>query len=194
MTHGNRRAPEGERKPVISHGVLGVSMFVMSEVMFFAGLISAHTIARTSALTDWPPPGQPRLPVQETLLNTAALLLSGVLLALAHRQLVRGSRGKVPLLVAASIALGAFFVAFQGHEWIDLIHQGLTLTTSTHSAFFYLIVGAHGLHAAAALIAMLYLYRRLRRGYVSPGLFGGTAVFWYFVVLMWPILYVRVYL
>ncbi len=193
VTSSARGAPP-ERKPLVSNGVLGMAMFVMTEIMFFAGLISAHTIARTSALTSWPPPGQPRLPAEETLVNTAALLVSGVVLFLAHRAFLRGSRRWVPTLLFGAIVLGAFFVVFQGNEWVQLIGEGLTLTSSTHGAFFYLIVGAHGLHAVASLLALIYLYRRLRRGFVSGSLFGGAALFWYFVVLMWPILYLKVYL
>lgn len=188
----SREAPE--RKQLVSNGVLGMAMFVLTEIMFFAGLISAHTIARTTALTTWPPPGQPRLPVEETLVNTAALLVSGVVLFFAHRAFLRGSRRWVPAMLLGAIVLGAFFVLFQGNEWVALIGEGLTLTSSTHGAFFYVIVGAHGLHAVAALIGLVYVYRRLRRGYASAGLFGAAAVFWYFVVLMWPILYLKVYL
>jgi len=169
-------------------------IFVLTETMFFGGLISAHTIAKTSSLTVWPPPGQPRLPVEETLLNTAALLLSGLLLAFAHRKFQQGLRFKVRLPLLVAIALGTFFVAFQGYEWVSLIGEGLTLTTSTHSSFFYLIVGSHGLHALAALVALYFVYKGLKLGRLSPGLFGGAAVFWYWVVIMWPILYLKVYL
>ena len=47
--------------------------------------------------------------------------------------------------------LGAFFVLFQGVEWVALLREGLTLTSSTHGAFFYLIIGTHALHAVVAL-------------------------------------------
>ena len=46
--------------------------------------------------------------------------------------------------------LGAFFVVFQGAEWLALIGQGLTLTSSALGSFFYLIVGSHGLHAVGS--------------------------------------------
>src|SRR6202142_1043980 len=69
----------------VPNAVLGTIVFVVAEIMFFAALISAHTIARASAMEGmWPPPGQPRLPVERTAINTAALLLSGVLLWLAE--------------------------------------------------------------------------------------------------------------
>jgi heme/copper-type cytochrome/quinol oxidase subunit 3 len=188
------RAAAPVRQQVVPNGVFAMVIFIVAETMFFGGLISAHTIARTSALTVWPPPGQPRLPAEETLINTAALLVSGVLLALAHRQFHRGLRFKVKWPLLGAIVLGTFFVAFQGYEWASLIREGLTLTSSTHGSFFYLIVGAHGLHALAALMALYVVFRALKTGKLSPGLFGGAAVFWYWVVVMWPILYVKVYL
>ena len=70
----------------VPNAVLGTIVFVVAEIMFFAALISAHTIARASAMEGmWPPPGQPRLPLERTAINTAALILSGVLLWMANR-------------------------------------------------------------------------------------------------------------
>ncbi len=181
------------REQIIPNAVLGMLIFVMCEAMMFAGLISAFTIVRTSALGAWPPPGQPRLPLEETAINTAALLLSGVLLYLAHRAFRREPRSASRLLLI-SIGLGAFFVVFQGFEWAALIREGLTLTSSNHGSFFYLIVGMHALHAVAALIVLVYVWDRLRRSGPASSLFYGAQVFWYFVVGLWPILYLRVYL
>ena len=49
--------------PRVPNAVLGTIVFVVAETMFFAGLISAHTIARASAIGGmWPPAGQPRFP------------------------------------------------------------------------------------------------------------------------------------
>ncbi len=181
------------REQIIPSAVLGMLIFVMCETMMFAGLISAFTIVRTSALGAWPPPGQPRLPLEETAINTAALLLSGVLLYLAHRAFRREPRSASRLLLI-SIGLGAFFVVFQGFEWAALIREGLTLTSSNHGSFFYLIVGMHALHAIAALGVLVYVWDRLRRARPTSSLFYAAQVFWYFVVGLWPILYLRVYL
>ena len=86
------------------------------------------------------------------------------------------------------------FVLFQGVEWVRLIGQGLTLTSSQLGAFFYLIVGAHALHAAAALAALVVCWRAMREGRLRASAFGAVQLFWYFVVLMWPVIYWQVYL
>jgi cytochrome c oxidase subunit 3 len=192
-THGHLELVGREaRGPILESAVLGTVLFCLVEAMLFAGLISAHTIVRSNAL-EWPPPGQPRLPVQSTLINTSALLLSAPMLFWAGR-LFRRNRRAALRPMAAAIGLGAFFVGFQGWEWLALLREGLTLTSSQHGSFFYLIVGMHAAHAVAALAALVWAWRRLVDLRLTPGAFGGTAVFWYFVVAVWPVIYWRVYL
>jgi cytochrome c oxidase subunit 3 len=178
--------------PLVPNAVLGMLIFIFTEAMLFAGLISAHTIARASSVVGWPPPGQPRLPFEETALNTAALLLSGVAVFVAQRLLLR-NRPRAFQALAVGIALGAFFVGFQGVEWVGLIREGLTLTSSVHGAFFYLIVGIHAVHAVGALAALGWASLRLRRGLLPANSFAAVALFWYFVVGVWPVIYLRVY-
>lgn len=181
------------RRVAVPSAVLGMLIFVVTEVMFFAGLISAFAIVRSRAMSPWPPAGQPRLPIEATALNTLALVLSGVAVYAAWRAFSRGERRAGPLLLAG-VALGALFVTFQGMEWAALLHEGLTLTTSAHASFFYVIVGAHALHVIAALAVVVRAYVRLRLSRLDePGL-RATLVLWTFVVGVWPVLYALVYL
>ena len=187
-----RVASDAPQTPLVPSGVLGMLIFIGMEVMFFAGLISAFAIIRSGAVV-WPPPGQPRLPLEETAFNTAALLLSGVMLFAARRAFRSDrKRARTPLLV--SMALGAFFVLFQGVEWVSLIGEGLTLTSSSLGSFFYLIVGMHALHAVIALGLLWVTWLRLQRGWLVSSQLAVAEVFWYFVVGVWPILYLTVYL
>ena len=181
------------REPVLPNGVLGMLIFVATEVMFFSGLISAFVIGKSNAVGGWPPPGQPRLPVEETALNTAALLASGVALYFANRAFKNGSPNTKRLLLLA-IALGGFFVVFQGAEWVALIGEGLTLTSGQLGGFFYLLVGTHAVHVAAGFIILLYTYSKLSHDALDRFTFWPAQVFWYFVVGVWPILYWQVYL
>ena len=181
----------GKRLP---NAVLAMIIFVVTEIMFFAALMSAHTIARATVFGRvWPPAGQPRLPVERTAFNTAILLLSGVLLFIASRRARAGYEEARPYL-AGAIATGIAFVLLQGVEWVALLRQGLTMQSSAHGAFFYLIVGAHALHAVVAIVVLTAIYFPMRRGTLTPSTFVATQVFWYFVVLLWPVIYLRVYL
>jgi cytochrome c oxidase subunit III len=186
-----RHAPP-RRVPVGPNAVVGTLIFIVTELMLFVGFISAFTITR-AAYNTWPPIGQPRLPAQETLLNTAALLASGVVLFFANRAFVRKSANTGRLLLSA-LLLGVFFVVFQGVEWVRLLKDGLTMTSSNHGAFFYMIIGTHGLHAVGAIIALGIVYLKFLRGTLEHATFLATQAFWYFVVGVWPVLYLRVYL
>jgi heme/copper-type cytochrome/quinol oxidase subunit 3 len=179
-------------RPVLPSPVLGMLLFVIAEMMMFAGLMSAFSIAKAGAL-GWPPPGQPRLPVEATAFNTAVLLASAVFLFIANARYAR-DRNLAKLPIFTAMGLGAFFVAFQGYEWISLIRQGLTLTSSTHGSFFFLIVGMHGLHAIVGLTILGRSALKLSRGRLAPSSFAATQVFWYFTVGLWPVLYFMVYL
>jgi heme/copper-type cytochrome/quinol oxidase subunit 3 len=181
------------RDAVVPSGVLGTLVFIAVEVMLFAGLVSAYIVVRSSVgAPGWPPPDQPRLPVAATAFNTALLLASGVVLRYGRRQATAAPG--VPAAVGATLALGAAFVALQGWEWVRLVRFGLTLTSSTYGAFFYLVVGAHALHALGGLAALAWATVRLRRGALTPDALQAVALFWYFVVGLWPVLYVLVYL
>lgn len=190
---GPRRVDERANKPVVPSAVLGTLFFVVAEVMLFSGMISAFTISKAGALPGlWPMPGQPRLPAEATALNTVLLLLSGVVLFVAHRLYTKQS-SLAHWVTLSAWALGAGFVALQGVEWVALIKAGLTLRSSPLGSFFFLIVGGHALHAVIALFALFAAWVQMARGKLTTGFFFATQTFWYFVVLLWPVIYARVY-
>jgi len=187
-----RALPNLRPPPILPSPAMGMLIFVIAEMMMFAGLMSAFSIVKAGAL-GWPPPGQPRLPVEATAFNTAALLASAVFLFVANSRYARNPNlAKRPLFTA--MGLGAFFVAAQGYEWISLIRQGLTLTSSNHGSFFYLIVGFHALHVSAGLAVLIRAALKLTTGVLAASTFWSAQLFWYFVVGLWPILYFLVYL
>ncbi|MFK7895666.1 MAG: heme-copper oxidase subunit III [Myxococcota bacterium] len=177
---------------VISNGVLGMLLFILTEIMLFAGMISAFSIVKASSAI-WPPPDQPRLPFEETAFNTAALFASALLLYWAQQKF-KDDRAAARKPLLGAIGLGAFFVLFQGWEWTSMLAQGLTLTSSTLGSFFYLIVGTHAIHAIVAIGLLVQTWRRLEAGWLQPSQFATAAAFWYFVVGAWPIIYWQVYL
>lgn len=182
------------RRPILPNAVLAVLILVMSEAMFFAGMISAFVIARAGSPAGlWPPPDQPRLPVEATAVNTAILVLSGIALLLANRSF-GSSAGPAKKFLFAAVVGGALFLCGQGYEWVQLIAEGLTMYTSNHGAFFYFTVGVHALHVATGVTALAGLYVRMLRGRLTHEVLWAGSIFWYFVVGVWPIIYWQVYL
>jgi heme/copper-type cytochrome/quinol oxidase subunit 3 len=184
-----------ETRPLVPSGLLGMAIFIATEAMFFAALISAFVVLRVQAL-DWPPFDQPRLPVGVTGVNTAILLLSGCTMHLALRS-VRAAGTRLTQWLLATALLGALFLAIQGYEWVRLVGFGLTTSSSLYGATFYALVGAHGLHVLAALVALVAVTVRGHRGHYGRVEHTGLAMchlYWLFVVAVWPILYALVYL
>ena len=196
-SHTESMINNAQRKPVVSSTVIGMAIFVSTEAMFFTALISAHMITKANE-QEWPPWGQPRLPIETTAFNTLVLFLSGVALFFAHRTLVKSKNVDLAQkMMGLSILLGGFFVAFQGYEWAQLIKHGLTVTSSTYGGMFFLVIGSHAVHVLGALIALTYAYFNMDSKQdpdtISSG-FLGARIFWYFVIIVWPILYFVVYL
>jgi heme/copper-type cytochrome/quinol oxidase subunit 3 len=186
-------APQ-RRRPLVDSAVLGTLIFISTELMFFAGLLSAYNIARARVpMAIWPPPDQPRLPLEATAFNTGLLLLSGVLILVATEAMKRRRNQSLGLAIAGWV-LGAAFVALQGREWADLLSQGMRMQNSSFASFFYLIVGTHGLHAIGALVALAWVVVRMAKKTATLPQLRAAQVFWAFVVLVWPVVYVMVYL
>lgn len=182
-------------QPLVPSGVLAMVLFITTEAMFFAGLVSAFIVLRAEAIA-WPPMGQPRLPLIITGINTLVLLASGGTMQWALARLRRGAGGPVPWLGATAL-LGTLFLAIQGYEWARLVGFGLTTTSSLYGAAFYTIVGAHGLHVLAALVVLLVVLGKAVRGRYTQADHMGLELcrmYWIFVVAVWPILYLLVYL
>jgi cytochrome c oxidase subunit III len=192
-SHNLPAAAHDRRAPLLDDSVCGMLIFVATEVMFFTALISAFVIIK-AGVEPWSPPVGVRLPVVATAANTVLLCLSGVFLYQAGRRFAtEGPTAGVRILFGGAALLGACFVLFQGFEWVRLIAYGMTMTSGIFGACFFLLIGTHGLHAAAAATAMVHLYRRLIRHQLRPDQLRAMQVFWYFVVGIWPVLYGLVY-
>ena len=180
--------------PKTADPTLGVLIFVGSEAMLFAGLLSAFLVSRASA-PFWPPANQPRLPLAITGLNTGFLVLSGFTMWTVVRFLRRHDKKGAMRWMFATITLGALFLAIQSSEWAGLISFGLTMTSSLYGGMFYLIVGAHALHLVVAVAVLLFVATRVWRGRYEVDFRGVVAcsVYWSFVVILWPIIYALVY-
>ncbi len=187
---------DGLERKLIPSGAAAMLLFVGTEVMLFASFISAYLIIRAGA-AEWPPWGQPRLPIEATAFNTLVLLASAVALGKCRKLMLREELPKSRRLLGVAFMLGVFFVGFQGYEWVQLVGFGLTMTSSTFGALFYLIIGGHALHVFCALMVLLYAWLRLGAASESSLIgdwFLPVQIFWYFVVGLWPFLYVLVYL
>lgn len=186
--------PRPRRQPLVPASILGMLIFVVSEVMFFIALLSAFMVIKAGS-PNWAPPSGATLPIYTTGFNTLVLFTSGVLLLLAgHTLSQKTDWPRAKMLTGWAALLGAFFVGFQGIEWVRLLYYGMTMTSGVFGACFYLLIGCHALHAVVAIIAMIGQFRRFEPERLAPASFYSMSLFWFFVVGVWPVLYIVVYL
>ena len=145
---------------VVPDGVLAMIFILFTEGMLFAGLISAYIVNKAGAKVLWPPVDQPRLPVEVTAVNTLILISSAIVLYFFIRRVknTMAIDAKSTNLLLVTMMLGGTFLAVQGTEWARLIGYGLTTHSSLYGAFFYTLIGAHGLHVMVGLSILGYLY------------------------------------
>ena len=185
------------RKPsAIPNQQMGMMIFIATEVMFFLALVSSYLVIRARDVAGWAPPGDITLPVVATAFNTAILMLSGLMFFVATRYFASEDpllKQRARTTYFQAVCLGTFFVVFQGYEWIKLVDYGMTMASSIFGATFFLLIGSHGLHAAAGVVAMAFTYRKMVKGTLDPNAFKAMFIFWAFIVVAWPFLYGLVY-
>jgi len=183
-------------RPPLDNVRIAMLFLICGEVMFFGGLVSAFLVLRATAAV-WPPPLQPRLPVGVTAVNTLVLFASSVAMAAALQALHRGHTRALVRRLGLAAALGAGFLLVQGYEWVRLVSFGLTLSSDAYGTTFYSLIGAHAAHVLGALVWVAVVALLAARGRFTDGHTGplrACAIYWHFVVALWPVLFVTVYL
>jgi heme/copper-type cytochrome/quinol oxidase subunit 3 len=194
--NGDGERPASPEGRPLSNARLGMLMLFGGEIMFFGGLVIAFLQLRLGAEI-WPPPGQPRLPIGLTALNTLVLLASSWTLVRALRAIRAGDQAALVRGLGWTWGLGVLFLVIQGIEWTRLVHFGLRVSSGIYGATFYTLIGIHGAHVLGAAVWLggaLWLAGRgrfTRDRYVA---LDCCAMYWHFVVALWPVLYVLVYL
>jgi heme/copper-type cytochrome/quinol oxidase subunit 3 len=135
--------------------------------------------------------------VAVTGLNTLVLLASSVAMHRAVRAIRRGDPVDLVRRLGLVAVLGSVFLVVQGYEWARLAAFGLTLSSSVYGTTFYTIIGTHAVHVVGALLWVTATLALAARGRFTPersAPLRACAMYWHFVVGLWPILYVAVYL
>ncbi len=176
--------------------VFGMTIFLASEAMLFAGLIAGYIVLRLSSPA-WPPsPDLPKLPVLLTGINTVFLIASSFAFHAAEVAVKKGKSGVAWLLV--TVLLGSLFVGVQAYEWYHMHHEGLWFNQGgAYGATFFVLTGFHGLHVIIGVLMIAWaLIRQLGGAYTAQShtylILAG--MYWHFVDVVWLFLYSVLYL
>src|SRR5687767_6221753 len=103
----------------MSMPLLGMVLFIASEVMFFGGLFAAYFNIRADA-DQWPPPGIEHLHATLPAIFTAVLVLSSVTMHLGVMAIRRGNTKALARWVGITLFLGIVFLAGQIYDYSTL--------------------------------------------------------------------------
>ncbi len=193
-TIGEEQQPQ---YPVIKPGMMGMYIFLASEVMFFGSLFAVYFYLYGSHIV-WPPP--PPSSTNEfyvavwpiPVINTIVLLSSGFTCHYALEAIRHDNRRRFFTLQIATILLGLGFEFGQLYEFISAFGRGLNLTANTFASAFFTMTGFHGAHVLGGLILLgLVLYRAATGQFSSKHHVGVAAVtlYWHFVDVVWIFLF-----
>jgi cytochrome c oxidase subunit 3 len=181
----------------ISNPVLGMILFIASEVMFFSGLFAAYFNIRSAAPV-WPPAGNidfnlgEHLPIAAFL--TAVLITSSVTCQIGLWAIRRGDRKVLVRAFTITIVLGVFFLAGQLYDYTTL---GFGVNDGPFGSTFYTLTGFHGAHVFAGVLMLgVILYRGMAGQFSARhhDAVEAASLYWHFVDVVWICLFSLLYI
>jgi cytochrome c oxidase subunit III len=186
----------------ISNPILGMILFITSEVMFFAGLFAAYFNVRANT-TPWPPinpdTSEPfkveMLPL--VLPATILLITSSLTCQLAVNAIRRDDRTGFLRNIGATVVLGIVFLLMQATDYSLLYSEGVRLDAGTFGTTYFTLTGFHGAHVFGGVIMLSVLLYRGMAGQFSSrhhDAVEATSIYWHFVDVVWIALFSTLYL
>ena len=185
--------PPANRSSRVEPQLLGMLLFIISEVMVFGAFFTAYFFIRVSAGDPWPAPGT-TLPVAVAGVNTAILWSSSLTMHWAQTSIKHGNRFGLKAGILTTFLLGCTFLFVQINEYANI---GFAPQDHAQQTIFYSLTGLHGAHVFIGLCLLLFVTIRSFRGHYSAEEHRGVEVpgiYWHFVDVMWLIVYSTVYI
>jgi cytochrome c oxidase subunit 3 len=185
--------PPANRSSRVDPSMLGMLLFIISEVMVFGAFFTAYFFIRIVNGAEWPAEGT-ELPKVIAGVNTAILLSSSLTMHWALESIRAGNKFGLQAGMATTFLLGATFLFVQINEYI---HIGFAPQDSAQGTIFYGLTGLHGAHVFIGLTLLAMVTVRAFRGHFSPKEHRGVEVpgiYWHFVDVMWVIVYTTIYI
>lgn len=179
----------------IDNRKLAIWVFIGSECMFFATLISTFLVYAGQSLKGPFPKDIFEVPLVTA--GTAVLLFSSFFVVMALDGAQKGDRRKLITWLSLTVMCGVFFAGMQVYEFYHFYHLGLGYTTNLFSASFYTLTGFHGSHVVLGTLWLGTLLKDAIKGRIPPKKslnLEMAALYWHFVDVVWIIIFPVVYL
>jgi cytochrome c oxidase subunit 3 len=198
-------APHAQEDPHAGHAdtgintaLLGVLLFIGSELMFFAGLFAAYFNARAAA-PQWPPEGVTFIqPVPLPLIVTAILVSSSFTMQWAVGRIRKGDRSGMNRAIVVTLVLGIIFLVLQVYDYLELVQEhGFGINSGIYGTLFFTLTGFHGAHVFGGVVGMTVILLRGVSGQFSARhhvAVEAVSAYWHFVDVVWIALFTTIYL
>jgi cytochrome c oxidase subunit III len=191
---------EAHHGPPIAHKssrvdapILGIFLFIASEVMLFGAFFTAYFFVRVVAGTPWPTPPF-HLPVFVAGVNTVILVTSSFTMHGALQSIKRDNHAGLQAGLLLTFLMGLTFLLTQIREYSRI---GFAPKDGAFATIFYCLTGLHGAHVFVGLLLLAAATIRAFRGHYSSTAHHGVeipGIYWHFVDVMWIVVYSTVYI
>jgi len=184
----------------IAPSIVGIFLFIGSEIMLFGSFFTVYFFDRVVNHTHPWPPIDPSTGIQYerpwflALVNTCILVTSSFTMHWATQSVKRGNRAGLQAGMVLTILLGLTFLLTQ---FIEYHRLGFNTGDTSFAATFLGLTGLHACHVFIGLVILTVMAIRAFRGHFSPEHHHGIEVggiYWHFVDVMWIVVYVTVYI
>jgi cytochrome c oxidase subunit 3 len=186
--------PPANRSSRVEPALLGMLLFIISEIMVFGAFFTAYFFIRVVVEGHrWFPLDGKELPVAVAGVNTAILLSSSLTLHWAQTSIKNGNRFGLQAGMFTTFLLGLTFLFIQINEYV---HIGFRPQDSAQASVFFGLTGLHGAHVTIGLVLLAMVTWRSFKGHFSPEHHHGVeipGIYWHFVDVMWIIVYTSIY-
>ena len=185
--------PPANRSSRVEPQLLGMLLFIISEIMVFGGFFTAYFFIRVAQGDPWPAPGT-SLPVEVAGVNTAILISSSFVIHWAEQCIKKDNHRGLKAGMFLTFLLGCTFLFVQINEYANI---GFAPQDSAQATIFFSLTGLHGAHVFIGLCLLLFVTIRAFRGHYSAEEHRGVEVpgiYWHFVDIMWIVVYTTVYI
>lgn len=192
--HAHAHPPEANRSSRVDARVLGMFMFIGSEVMLFGAFFTAYFFVRVVNQPPRWPPSPYELPKFVAGVNTVILVTSSFTVHWALQSIKRNDRQGMKAGLVLTFLLGLTFLIGQMAEYARV---GFAPHDTAFGSVFYCLTGLHGAHVIVGLTILAFMTIRAFRGHFSAEHHHGVeigGIYWHFVDIMWIVVYTTVYL
>lgn len=183
---------------------LGMIIFLASELMLFGGIFTAAMVLRIQHPDDYHAAAH-HLKVWLGTINTALLLTSSLMAALAVEAARAGQAKWSGRALAVAALLGIGFLCIKGYEYGGEYREGLMPGTGpAHFSgpieqifmnVYFVGTGLHAVHVTIGITLLLVAALNRRARHDRHAVFiGNVALYWHLVDVIWIFLYPTLYL